>query len=67
MTWIACAERMPEPDRFVHTFGKCHGVLLAAAWDKERDGWFSYDGRVCDCATITHWMPLPEPPAGEGT
>ena len=28
----------------------------------ERDWWLSYD---CSYHTVTHWMPLPEPPKGE--
>lgn len=65
--WIACSERMPEPDIYVRTSGKCHGTLLTAAWDKERDGWFSYDGQVCECAAITHWKPLDAPPQPDTT
>jgi hypothetical protein len=22
----------------------------------------SYTGDICECETVTHWMPLPEPP-----
>ena len=55
--WISVEERLPEK----------HGQYLAAFTNMMVDtvtytkiGWF-YDKRC----SITHWMPLPEPPKGE--
>jgi hypothetical protein len=62
-TWIACADEMPPDDTYVLTAGKCHGVLLVAAWDPKREGWCDYQGdNDCGCNVITHWAPLPEGP-----
>ena len=66
--WIPCGERMS---------GRFDTVLLAIlskngygepAYDvtiggmKNGNEFESYTGDICDCETVTHWMPLPSPP-----
>ncbi len=58
--WIPVTERLPE---------RYHAVIV---WTRYRElGEAIYDGKHfrwdCDedCADVTHWMPLPEPPKGE--
>lgn len=62
--WIPVTERLPDKDGFYIV------VMNGDIWG-EPDVWSStacgfYDGRWDeDGATISHWMPLPEPPKGE--
>lgn len=66
--WIACAERMPEAPRNI--LAAILGVMVIACFfdgenfiaaqnPNEPDDW----DWVIDPATVTHWMPLPSPPA----
>jgi hypothetical protein len=65
--WIPVTERMPE----LHTKVLCCGVKggrFIAELSECGKGilyWTKRDSK--GCPTVTHWMPLPEPPAdGEG-
>lgn len=58
--WISVTERLPEvgevviictDKNFVYA-----GELIGDTWFLDNDSW---------TATVTHWMPLPEPPKGE--
>ncbi|MDK2633142.1 DUF551 domain-containing protein [Pantoea stewartii subsp. indologenes] len=62
MEWIKCSERMPNDVEFVlcvekrpdyGTYGKPF-----LCWH-DGDGWV---GKSNYRPTVTHWMPLPEPP-----
>ena len=58
--WIPVTERLPEPTVCVLIADATTGNMDVDAWG--HDGWMSedlYDG------SITHWMPLPEPPEVE--
>lgn len=60
MEWIKCSELMPDQYVEVLVCSDCGSRYIAAlnrsmAWD---DGDF-FD----DIQNITHWQPLPEPPA----
>lgn len=59
--WIPVTERLPENQEDVHIwFDRCGGDIDV--------GWFSLDKKAWFCKgimlpyTVTHWMPLPEPP-----
>ena len=61
--WIPVSERLPE----LHTKVLCCGIkggrFIAelTTWGKERYlCWDKRNGR--GCPTVTHWMPLPQPP-----
>ena len=62
--WIPVTERLPESDGFYIV------VMNGDIWG-EPDVWSStacgfYNGKWDeDWATISHWMPMPEPPKGE--
>ena len=64
--WIPVTERLPE----LHTKVLCCGIkggrFIAelGTWGHENHlYWDKKDGK--GCPTVTHWMPLPEPPKGE--
>jgi hypothetical protein len=63
MDWIQVKERLPERDGAALVFAR--GIVTIAEWGAKR-GWYpSYrDDAVIGVSahTITHWMPLPEPP-----
>lgn len=72
--WIPCSERMPEKGIGVHVYAKRDDVGYQfdafVAYGGSR--WFTYDSTkveplksnaVDSSYEITHWMPLPEPPA----
>lgn len=57
--WISVDERLPEDGSPVVVYLQSGGITIARydmAW-----GRFRTSGSI----TITHWMPLPEPPKGE--
>lgn len=60
--WIPVTERLPEPHRKVLVASQwigCGGATIREV------GWTAaYPRCFCnrECGTITHWMPLPEPP-----
>ncbi|HYQ47118.1 MAG TPA: DUF551 domain-containing protein [Polyangiaceae bacterium] len=61
--WIPCSERMPEP--LVRVLVAVDSETHIGCW--ESSAWWSptagdYDGRV-PVGEVTHWMPLPAPPA----
>ena len=61
--WIPVTERLPELHTKVLCCGKKGGRFIAelCAWGKENHlHWDKKNGQ--GCPTVTHWMPLPEPP-----
>ncbi len=72
--WIKCSERMPEEDSYVVAaeIGSATLYSFVASWflhgrfNLMEDGLSAsnYDGGACISMnlSITHWMPLPEPP-----
>lgn len=64
--WIPVTERLPKLRTKVLCCGKKGGRFIAEllTWGKEEHlCWDKRDGK--GCPTVTHWMPLPEPPKGE--
>ena len=59
MNWIKTSDRMPELDTnvLVHTLTLDPPVAIAMYWGD--DYWSSELGGL----KVTHWQPLPEPPA----
>ena len=58
--WISVKDRLPEDDEVVIICTDKNfvyaGELIGDTWFLDNDSW---------TATVTHWMPLPEPPKGE--
>lgn len=57
--WIPCSERLPEDEDLVLTYKNGH--IEVQEYEKRRNGWIS-GGWFWALATVTHWMPIPEPP-----
>nr|DAI47383.1 MAG TPA: Protein of unknown function (DUF551) [Caudoviricetes sp.] len=62
-TWIPCSERLPNDGEFVLTYK--NGQFEAQEYEKRRNGWIS-GGWFWSLCTVTHWMPMPEPPKEGG-
>ncbi|MGX8702904.1 MAG: DUF551 domain-containing protein [bacterium] len=66
--WIPVTERLPEEtDHYlVHIECKCDGELMSkwtqVAWFCKKFYWEHSYGTEFFKETVTHWMPLPEPP-----
>lgn len=57
--WISVKDRLPEEEKEVLCYlGNALGKGLIVAFRRHGDWYF--DG--WKCPTVTHWMPLPEPP-----
>lgn len=59
--WIPCSERMPEPngkDASYLVYVPSFGAVDIADYHPDVDEWTFMGLPV----TVTHWMPLPEPP-----
>lgn len=69
MNWISVKERLPDEKRTAFLIAGEYGRgphIAIAIWGE--DGWeVDRDDRLCGLypSFITHWMPLPEPPAPE--
>lgn len=75
--WIPCSERMPEKDGEYLVFTEYEDVFKCtfdsnyeSKWGFEQDyrdpdtlGWAGTTWTAVE--TVTHWMPLPEPPESE--
>jgi len=54
--WVSVEDRLPEPDVQVFCYPRS---IFQTRHLKPSGEWFF------DAIPVTHWMPLPEPPAGE--
>lgn len=58
--WISVKDRLPKNDEIVIICTDKNfiyaGELIGDTWFLDNDSW---------TATVTHWMPLPQPPQGE--
>lgn len=67
--WIPVTERLPEEHQFVLIRQDEDRMMVAVRIDGE--WWYRYFAYDIDSwdeneqGTITHWMPLPEPPKGD--
>ena len=71
--WIPVGERLPgdaDGEVLVIASGKPHenitldGAYMLATYSRP-EGWILDEYPEWECANVTHWRPLPEPPKGE--
>ena len=62
--WIPVTERLPEniANRVLVVCERSNGVFYA---HYEKPFWINLETDKRFISTVTHWMPLPEPPKGE--
>ena len=63
--WISVKDRLPEPWKQVLIYSRydfCEVALYIGIPGKWRVTW-NHD--MLDADSVTHWMPLPQPPKGE--
>jgi hypothetical protein len=77
MSWIKVSDKLPEPkdpeDELsvncliwkADNFAPGEGVQDLGCYSYPRQTWLTGDGFVRHYETVTHWMPLPEPPKAE--
>ncbi len=58
--WIPVSERLPKRDGFYLVLENVNQVAGYYHWCKQF-GWNTDGGRI-NIQSVTHWMPLPEPP-----
>ena len=73
--WISVKDRMPGRYETVliaistvNGYGDPAKLVTIGGYDHSRKRWEQYtstDRQLCQGETVTHWMPLPEPPRGE--
>ena len=72
-SWVSVEDRMPEDENdgetvLVIVFGKphenitLHGVIMTAGYFRD-EGWVLNEYPEWEGPEVTHWMPLPSPPA----
>ena len=60
--WISVKDRLPEDGQSVLTCK--NGICAIQTYEARRNGWLC-NGWFWSMATVTYWMPLPQPPKGE--
>ena len=60
--WRKVEDELPEDGETVLTYK--NGIVEVQEFDNRRQGWIR-NGWFWSMVTVSHWMPLPEPPKGE--
>lgn len=60
--WISVNDRLPEDGESVLTYK--NGIVDVKVYQKNRNGWIK-GNCFWSMATVTHWMPFPEPYRGK--
>ena len=63
--WISVNDRLPEPWKQVLIYSRhdfCESAFYIGVPGKWRVTW---NHEMLDADSVTHWMPLPEPPKGK--
>jgi hypothetical protein len=65
--WISVEDRLPEDTGTYLTWHNA-GYYGQHEYNAKLHGWnvISHDDRSTEIKTVTHWMPLPEPPKMKG-
>ena len=63
--WISVKDRLPEPWKQVLIYSR-HNFYESAVYIGVPGKWrATWNHEMLDADSVTHWMPLPEPPKGE--
>ena len=63
--WISVDDRLPEPWKQVLIYSRhdfCESAFYIGVPGKWRVTW---NHKMLDADSVTHWMPMPNPPKGE--
>ena len=63
--WISVNDRLPEPWEQVLIYSRhdfCESAFYIGVPGKWRSTW---NHEMLDADSVTHWMPIPQPPKGE--
>ena len=63
--WIPVTERLPKEWTDVLVWSKCGFCVVAVSLGSHGKWRESWTHMMLDSDSVTHWMPLPEPPKGE--
>ena len=63
--WVRCKDAVPEPHKNALFCGKKGGMFVGWTYGYGEDGVFRAFVHGGNARTVTHWMPLPEPPKEE--
>ncbi len=68
--WISVKDRRPEPNTWIMVYIKYPSPVFEFETGIQKMSgikkvFYYGEGFYCDFGTITHWMPLPEPPESE--
>lgn len=69
--WISVKDRLPERHKTVLMYLQSDTNYISAYYEigfyqPQKAKWYCEDlNYIEDCYTVTHWMPLPEPPESE--
>lgn len=64
--WISVKDRLPKPRKKVMVFAGNYVFVVAFLDDRETLWRTAWNHDVIEARHVSHWMPLPEPPGGEG-
>ena len=63
--WVSVDDRLPKPSKRVLIYSR-HGFCESAFYIGVPGEWrVAWNHEMLDADSVTHWMPLPEPPKGE--
>ena len=63
--WISVDDKLPKPRKRVLIYSR-HGFCESAFYIGVPGEWrVAWNHEMLDADSVTHWMPLPEPPKGE--
>lgn len=65
--WISVKDKTPNEDDIVLIYSAFADIQLLGAWNNSKQQFEYIDGECygMPIREVTHWMPLPEPPAKE--
>ena len=63
--WISVDDRLPEPGKQVIIYSRCDFCESAFHIGIPGKWRVTWNHEMLDADSVTHWMPIPQPPKGE--